>query len=168
MRGGDGSSHARTKPVTHRGMPRKFRRMIVAHWPPFSPHRRENADVKALAPTSANPVIIRNTAIAIPAMPRCATDTYATEEARRRYVIVYSTVFMPPRLRYINRLYRNPRRQSGHSTFSRVRIFITHSTGCTDKSPSPEIPVEAWSRITFVTLSARSLGTKISILLWIV
>jgi hypothetical protein len=40
-RRGDGSSHARTKPVNQKGMPRRFLKMIVAHRPPFSHHHLE-------------------------------------------------------------------------------------------------------------------------------
>jgi hypothetical protein len=95
---GDGSSHARTKPVTHKGMPRRFLKIIVAHWPPFSPHRLEYAEVKALAPTNANPIIVRNIAIPMPVMPRYTTDIYATVKANKRYIAVYMIVFIPPLL----------------------------------------------------------------------
>src|SRR3989304_5996284 len=93
-RKGDGSSHAKTKPVTHKGMPRRFLKMIVAHWPPFSPHHLEYVEVKALAPTNANPIIIRNIPTPIPAMPRYTIDMYATVKANKRYITVYITVFI--------------------------------------------------------------------------
>lgn len=68
--------------------------MIVAHWPPFSPHHLEYVEVKALAPTNAKPIIMRNIAFPIPAMPRYTTDIYATAEANRRYIAVYIAVFI--------------------------------------------------------------------------
>ncbi len=68
--------------------------MIVARWPPFSPHRLEYAEVKALAPTNANPIIMKYIALPMPAMPRYTTDIYATTEANKRYITVYITVFI--------------------------------------------------------------------------
>lgn len=58
--------------------------MIVAHWPPFSPHQREYKAVKELAPANINPVIMRNIAFPMPAIPRYTTDIYAAAEANRR------------------------------------------------------------------------------------
>jgi hypothetical protein len=51
-------------------------------------------EVKALAPTNVNPIIMRKTAFPKPAMPRYTTDIYATAEANRRYIAVYITVFI--------------------------------------------------------------------------
>lgn len=69
--------------------------MMVANCPPFSPHCLEYAEVKALAPTTAKPIIMRTIAFPIPALPRYTTDIYATAEANRRYSAVYIIVFIP-------------------------------------------------------------------------
>ncbi len=68
--------------------------MTVARCPPFSPHHLEYVEVKALTPTNAKPIIMRNTAVPIPAMPRYTIDIYAKAEANKRYIIVYITVFI--------------------------------------------------------------------------
>src|SRR3989338_3610411 len=81
---GVGASHASTKPVNQRGMPVKFLRTIVAICPPFSPHQREKTAVNALAPTSVNPVIMKNITAPIPAVPRYKTDRDATVKAIKR------------------------------------------------------------------------------------
>src|SRR3990172_9265476 len=78
------ASHASTKPVNQRGMPVKFLRTIVAICPPFSPHQREKTAVNALAPTSVNPVIMKNITAPIPAVPRYKTDRDATVKAIKR------------------------------------------------------------------------------------
>lgn len=69
--------------------------MIVAHWPPLSPHHLEYVEVKALKPTNTNPDIIKAIAFPMLALPKYATDIYATEKANRRYIVVYIIVLMP-------------------------------------------------------------------------